>query len=73
MTDHWEYVFLLILLGPVSIGLVTYVVVSEWLCWYGTRHWMRTHFQRWYPATPIYGSADPYRTKGPNAKQNVRI
>ena len=68
MRDHWEF----ILLGVVGcIGLV-YVIAYEWLLWRGTRHWLRTHFPAQYHRSPIYGPADPYRTKGPHSKPNLR-
>lgn len=72
MTTHWGYVLLIILLGPVAIGLVTYMIVSEWRCWRGTRQWLRTQFPDQFHRATIYGPADPGRVNGPNAKQNVR-
>lgn len=59
MNTYWELYLLAFVVG---IWLV-YFLVYNWLVWRSTRR----------VPPPIYGPADPYRMKGPRAKQNVRV
>jgi len=70
MNDHWELILLLWILGPILVGGFGYVLISEWLLWRGTRHWLRTHFPAPCHRDPIYGPADPSRRE---ARPNLRV
>ena len=63
MIAHWEWLLVGFLVGT---GLI-YVVVREWLLWRDTQRWSRALRRH-----PIYGAPDISRTRGPQARPNLR-
>lgn len=59
MIEGWEFTVLIYVAGIWLLWWILYEV----LVWMGSRR---------FP-TPIYGPADLYRLKGPQAKQNSRV
>lgn len=72
MRPYWDVVIYVCVLSSIAAGLLA------WLVSYGLMEWesIVEQFKLWLKSkhtTPIYGPADLYRLKGPQAKQNFRV
>jgi len=76
MKENWEY-SVLGLIGVVGgLALVTYLVAFEYFERQATKRWFQRQLRELQlkrRQVPIYGPADPYRVKGPNARPNLRL
>jgi hypothetical protein len=70
MTPHWEWIIWGSVAASAGVGLLTWVIVYEVREWRSTLAWLDSVMRS--NVTPIYGPADPYRTKGPDAMPNRR-
>ena len=71
LAQSWEWTLLGIILLTGLTGITVYKLCFEWILMRANRRWF--YQQLGIPRTPIYGPANPYRVKGPNARQNVRV
>lgn len=63
MEPNWEW----IVIGFFVAVWVVYTALYEWFLWKETRRWCRQ-----LPKYPIYGPPDLHRTRGSQARPNLR-